>query len=131
MSTRGGNAGFTLLEVVVAVLILSTALVAWLATYGSELRTLGQAREVIIAVELAEERLAAIELDARDRLPSLPDSLRRGTFPSPFDAYSWIAESGSISGYELAEVTIVVTGPVASHELTTVLALPSLRRMEP
>jgi prepilin-type N-terminal cleavage/methylation domain-containing protein len=127
----GSRSGFTLLEVVIAILILSTALVGWVATFGSELRTLSQARTVVVAVELAEDRLAAIELYARNRLPSIPDSLRRGTFAAPFAEYGWTAESNSMSGQELVEVTVVVTGPGASHELRTVLPLPSLRRVEP
>ena len=129
MGRHESRAGFTLLEVVVAMVILSTALIGWLATYGAELRSLSRARVVIVAVELAEDRLTAIELYARDLIPSIPDSLRRGTFAAPFAEYHWTADASSISGHELAEITVVVTGPGASHELTSVLPLRSLRRV--
>lgn len=123
--------GFTLLEVIVAVVIVSSALVGWLATYGAELRTLSQARIVAIAVELAEDRITAIELNASDRLPALPDSLEGGTFSAPFSDYTWTAQSQSVPGTNLAEVTVRVNGPGAGHELTTVLPLRSLRRLRP
>lgn len=131
MHRAAGHRGFTLLEVIVAVVLVSTALVGWLATYGAELRTLSRTRVVAVAVELAEDRLTAIELYAADRLPALPDSLESGTFPAPFEDYAWTAESTSVPGTDLAEVSIRVDGPGAGHELTTVLPLPSLRRAGP
>lgn len=124
-------AGFTLIEVVVATVILASALVAALATYGAELRALSRAREVLIAVELAEDRLTAIELTAADRLPNLPDSLAEGSFAEPFSEYSWQADATQVSGHALAEVTVSVVGPTGSHSLTAVLALPDLRRVAP
>jgi len=130
-ATRSGAAGFTLIEVVVAVAILATALVAWLATYGSELRSLSRAREYAVAAELAEDRLAAVAFFAVDRLPNLPDSLEDGTFGDPFGEYRWVVEASSLSGTSLAEVSVTVSWPSGAHELTTVLPLPELRRVLP
>jgi type II secretion system protein I len=123
--------GFTLIEVVVATVILASALVAALATFGSELRTLARARETAVAVELAEDRIAAVELFALDRLPNLPDSLEEGTFEVPFDTYRWSVDARAVSGHELAEVVVSVTWPGGVHEVTSVLPLPSLRRSVP
>lgn len=128
MSRSASSRGFTLIEVVVALVILSTALVAWVATFGAELRTLSRAAQVAVAVELAEDRLAAVELFAMDRLPSVPDSLEDGSFAAPFEDYRWEVDAVAVSGTELVEVTVRVAGPGAAHALTTVLALPSLRR---
>jgi type II secretion system protein I len=123
--------GFTLIEVVVATVILASALVAALATYGAELRTLTRAREVAVAVELAEDRLAVIELFALARLPNLPDSLQDGTFEVPFDAYRWEAEAEAIAGHDLAEVSVRISWPGGAHEVVTALPLPALRRSAP
>lgn len=119
--------GFTLIEVVVAVFILSSAIVAWMVTFGTELRTLARARQAAVAVELAEDRLTAVELFGLDYLPSLPDSLEEGLFAAPFADYRWEADAVSVSGRDLAEVSVVVTGPGVRHALTTVLPLRSLR----
>jgi type II secretion system protein I len=131
----GGNrssAGFTLIEVVVATVILASALVAALATYGSELRTLARARETAVAMDLAEDRLAAVELYALDRLPNVPDSLEEGAFGAPFDAYRWETAARTLSGQDLAELTVRVRwSPDGAYELVTVLPLPSLRRTAP
>jgi general secretion pathway protein I len=113
--------GFTLIEVVVAILIVAITLVAALATYGAELRTLARARQVTVAVELAEDRLAAIELFAADRLPNLPDSLSRGVFSDPFSEYAWSADATAVPGHPVAEVIVQVTWSSGARSLATVL----------
>lgn len=113
-----------------ATLILSVALVATVAMYGSELRALAQAREVSVAIELAEDRLATIELLALSRLPNLPDSLEDGRFSAPFESYRWSAEAEAIPGRQLARVAVEVRGPNASHRIATILPLPALRRVD-
>lgn len=121
--------GFTLIEVVIAVLILSMAIVASLATYGSEIRALAQARETAVAIELAEDRIAAVRLFAQDQLPNLPDSLEEGVFEPPYEVYRWEAEARTVSGQDLAEVGVVVRWPTGEHRLATVVGLPSLRQV--
>lgn len=127
LAAAKGSRGFTLIEVAVATVILGIALVAALATYGSELRTLARAREVAVAVELAEDRLAAVKLFAADRLPNVPDTLERGAFPDPFADYSWSVDADALQGGDLAEVTVTVLWPNGEHGITTVLVLPSAR----
>lgn len=119
----GPDHGFTLIEVAVAVVILAGALVAAMASYGSELRTLSRARDVNVAIELAEDRLAAIRLFARDRLPSLPDSLEDGAFPPPFDRMRWDAEAHALAGSQLAEVRVTVAWSTGAHEISTVMPI--------
>lgn len=113
--------GFTLIEVVVAVAILATAIVWSLTAHGTELRTLTSARSVNVAIELAEDRMTAIELLARDRLPSLPDSIERGSFPAPFADMTWVAEAESLLDTDLVEVTVTVEWDAGAHSVTKII----------
>lgn len=117
--------GFTLIEVVVAVVILATALVASMTAHATELRSLTTAREVNLAVELANERMASVELFSRDRLPSIPDSLEQGTFARPFQHMRWEADARSVLGTALVEVTVTVSWETGQHAITKVVAIPT------
>lgn len=119
------SAGFTLVEVLVAVVILGLSVVGWLAAYGSELRTMGRASEVTVATALAEERLETIRLLAAERLPDLPDSLAKGTFPEPLDGYRWEADARTMAGRRLAELTLTVSWDGGFRELVTLVPLPA------
>ena len=116
-------AGFTLVEVLVALTIIGLSVVGWMAAYGSELRAMGRAAEVTVATALAEERLETIQLLADDRLPNLPDSLARGTFPEALDGYRWEADARTRSGRRLAELTVTVTWVGGSRTLVTMVPL--------
>lgn len=116
-----GARGFTLIEVVVAVVVLSTAMVAGLTAHATELRSLAIARNVNTAVELAEDQMASIELLAPGRLPSIPDSLASGTFGRPFDEMRWETEARSVPGTELAEVTVTVSWSTGEHAVVKVM----------
>lgn len=117
----GGQGGFTLLEVLVALAILGTVVAGWLAAFGSELRTMARSSEVVTAASLARERLASIELLAAHRLPSLPDSLEAGAFPEPLEMYRWAASARAVRGRSLVELDVTVSGPGASRRLTTLV----------
>jgi len=122
----GPEGGFTLLEVIAAVAILSLVVVAWLAAMGSELRVLARAEGLATATALAEDRLAAVALLGRDALPILPDSLRGGEFGEPFRGYRWETETRSLPGKDLVEVTVAVSGPAGRQALTTVFPSPGI-----
>lgn len=118
-------AGFTLVEVMVAVAILGLAAVGWLAAVGSQVRTMARASEVTVATALAQERLETIRLLAADRLPSLPDSLEEGTFRDALHGYRWEADARTLPGTKLAELTLTVSWDGGSRTLATLVPLPA------
>lgn len=105
--------GFTLLEAVVSLAILSLVGVAALGAVGRDLDAAGRARTALESAALAEDRLEAMRLlDASD-LASLPDSVARSRFPVPFDTYRWTANAepvGDAPGLHDVTVTVLWEG---------------------
>lgn len=101
--------GFTLLEAVVALAIVSITAVAALAALAAELRTADRVQRMLPAAALADDRLAVIALLPPESLARLPDSIARGRFEPPFDAYHWTARTRDVPGTPgLYDVTVAV-----------------------
>ena len=86
------HAGFTLLEIMVAVAILSISLVALLSFQGNTMLTSGRAEKITEATMLARLRMSEIELDLDKQMKKgeFPDEkTEEGNFENPFAAYKW------------------------------------------
>lgn len=86
------NSGFTLLEIMVAVAILSISLVALLTFQGNTMITSGRAERITEATMLARMRMAEAELDIenqqkRGEFPE--EKAEDGNFEEPFEKYKW------------------------------------------
>lgn len=86
--SRRHSAGFTLLEVLVAILILALCLVPLLGAITQTMRATYRIERITEATELAQNKLAQIELEI---LPEGEGS-EQGRFDPPFDQYSWRVE---------------------------------------
>ena len=87
--SRAPTAGFSLLEVLVAVAIVGLTAVAALALLDAELRAASHAVRTLEAQALAEYRLAEARLLGRTDLIRLQGQIAEGRFDSPFDDYAW------------------------------------------
>lgn len=117
--------GFSLLEAVIALAIIGVAGVAALGALGAELRGAEHARRAIEASALGGHRLAVLELLPADELGLLPDSLARGRFDAPFDAYSWESSIRRVSGEdELVDVEVMIHRDGGAYPLRTRLYRP-------
>jgi prepilin-type N-terminal cleavage/methylation domain-containing protein len=102
--------GFTLLEAAVALTIITIVVVGAMGAFGADLRAADRARQLLPASSLAHERMAALDLADPRVLRMLPDSLSRGTFNAPLDAYSWKATAAEVRGEPgLIEMTVTIT----------------------
>lgn len=97
--------GFTLLEVMVALAILGTAVAALLSLLAAGTGLQHRAEVRVLAAELADERLQALVLDGEA-------AVGQGAFPPPHAAFRWNARRarGPVDGTVLAEVVVVGTG---------------------
>ena len=119
------NAGFTLLAAIVAVTIVGVTAVASLAAFGSQLRAGARAQVALEAEALAEEQVARIRLLQVTSLEVLPDSLRSGTFPEPFERYQWTSSVQPVAHEaDIHEARVTVRWPDGKYILTTRLYRP-------
>ena len=122
--TRGG---FVLMEAVVALAIIGLVSIALLATTAAQVRTADKASLLLTARTLADERMATLRMLSYDQLREVPDSLVTGTFPAPFENWSWRAEVVQINEneeYDLFSVGVAVDGFDESFALRTLVHEP-------
>lgn len=118
--SAGERRGFTLLEAVVAMAILSVTGVAALSAVAAELRTTTRAGAALEASALARDRLARLEILRGRDLAVLPDSLRAGTFAPPFERYRWSAAAREVPGLDgLYDVEVEVAWATGGRALAT------------
>ena len=124
MSPRG-NRGFTILEAVIALAIVGLAGVSALEAMGGEIRAANHATDAYTLSALAQDRLALAALTSPRALTSLPDSLARGTFSPPFEAYRWTGTSQPVAGAgDLYDVSVTVVGDGRGYTVRTRLYRP-------
>jgi len=117
--------GFVLLEAVVALAILGVASIVLLQVRAQQIRVATQARELLTAQALAEDRIAALRMLDYLLLSEPPDSLMGGTFPPPFEEFDWAAEVEIMEDeYDLFGVQVEVTGPAERFPLRTLIHRP-------
>lgn len=127
-SRRADERGFTVLEALVAVTIVGMTAVASLAAFGSQLQAGARAETALEAEALAEELLARLRLLPVASLRVLPDSLRSGTFPPPFEGYRWTSTVGArLHEVDLHEATVIVRWEGGEFAVSTRLFRPSRR----
>lgn len=90
---KSGQTGFTLLEIMVAVSILTMSLLVILDLHGTTLLKSGRAENVTQAVMLARLKLAEIQLDlekdiSKGEFPG-DNKTMEGTFDEPYEKYKW------------------------------------------
>ncbi len=119
------RAGFVLLEAVVALAVISLVSLALLQARSQQIRVASQARELLTAQALAEDRLAALRLLDYENLARPDDSIMAGAFPAPFEEFSWVTTVEVLEDeYDLFGVDVVVTGPAERFLLATLVHRP-------
>jgi prepilin-type N-terminal cleavage/methylation domain-containing protein len=120
-SSAGARAGFTLLEALVALVILGTAVSAALGAFGGGLRAAAAVHSHANGVRLAESRLSELELLRSDSLAYYAEAGgREGRFAAPMDRFGWRAQITRVSGTEgLLRAAVVVTWNGGDYRLAT------------
>jgi prepilin-type N-terminal cleavage/methylation domain-containing protein len=125
MWSSNARSGFTLLEAVVALMIIGLVSISALAAVGTQLRAEERARRATEVAALAEDRLAVVHLLTADELQSLPDTVAHGQFPPPFNQYTWSTTSTPVLGEEyLNDVNVTLEWPNGSYTLASRVYIP-------
>ena len=116
---RRPRKGITLFEAVAAVAIVGATAAAAMSAVGSQFRTVARAQRALTVEALATSRLDFLELlDTEAQLQALPDSVAKGEFPAPLDAYKWTMDVAPVSDLAgLYTVLVTVTWKDGSYEL--------------
>jgi prepilin-type N-terminal cleavage/methylation domain-containing protein len=118
-SSAGARTGFTLLEALVALVILATAVSSALGAFGGGLRAAASVHANASGVRLAESRLSELALLPSDSLPYYAEG-REGRFAAPLDGFGWRARVTRVSGAEgLLRAVVVVTWNGGDYRLAT------------
>ena len=80
------NRGFTLLEVMVALAVVSIALVMVASLRNRDITYHSEVRHIILATLLTQERMT--EMEIQSRLPDYGETSDR--FEEPYDQYEWV-----------------------------------------
>lgn len=99
--------GFTLLEVMIALVIIGIALIACLTLVNRCIHSHEQVQRITTATMLAQHKMS--ELEAESRNGELSHSAERGNWPKPYDQFSWYVEFNDtlISGIQQVTVSII------------------------
>ena len=88
--SRRDRSGITLFEAVAALAIVGVTAVSALSASSAGMRTAARARRALEVEALATSRLDFLALMSDQQLQNLPDSVAKGTFDPPLDAYKWV-----------------------------------------
>jgi len=99
--------GFTLVEIMLTVTILSIGLIGILRAYAASLNALDAAQESIESSCLLKDKMAEIELKEKED-NGLPEEISHGRFGGGFDNYQWELDIHSLPGVKLNEATVTV-----------------------
>jgi type II secretion system protein I len=125
--SSGPRIAFTLMEVIVALIIVGMTAIATLSTFATELRTAGAAQSALEAAALADNQLALLQLVPAEDLSSLPDSSKSGVFAAPFQQYSWTAKVTPVSGEtDLFEGLVTVSWSSGRYDIATRIYRPQV-----
>ena len=109
------HAGFTLIEVLVTIVILSVCLISILSVFERHLMALGASRECLWSGLLINEKMAEMDGYARERDESKL-AFSRGSFSGPYAGFRWETDVSNVPlpsehgehPYSLKEVTVTV-----------------------
>jgi type II secretion system protein I len=134
--TRGrlhSRAGFTLVEVLAALLFLAIAIPAIMGAISASSRSSEAAERTVIATQLAENQLSQLVVDQSNTTGGTTSSNSgsdRGDFGQDYPGYRWeMKQEPWTSAADLTQYTVQVffsvKGQERSVELSTLIGLPA------
>lgn len=120
---RRSTTGFTLVEVLIAVVILSIGVIALAGSSGMITRMIGQGKRTSAAVQVGASRLEGLRQTARRTSPPCLDPAFATGGPVVTDQVteSWVVPGSGASRTVLAIVTYSRVGGTATDTLVTVV----------
>jgi len=115
--SKTGNKAFSLIEVLLAVAILTVGLIAIIRGYVVALSALKATEDYIQEVSLAKDKMADLKEQAMAAKGYLQGAMQ-GQFPSPDDGFFWQAQISPSGQKGLNEIDLTVSDAVSSPART-------------
>jgi general secretion pathway protein I len=106
VTASSDSAGFTLLEVMIALAIIAITLVSLLGLANRSIGVNGRIQKMTQATLLAQEKMAETEVAARQGQLAPTDD--EGSFDEPFDEYRWRIRFQDTPISRVKQVTVTV-----------------------
>ncbi len=118
-----GKAGFTIVEVLVAIVVLSIGVIALMGSNALTTRMIGQGRRTTMAMEVASRRLETLRMTASATSPACTGGAFASGGPITTDGVSetWIVPGAGTSRAVSAIVTYAKAGGTYTDTLQTVI----------
>lgn len=119
---RLSEAGFTFMEVMVALAIVAALMVTLVYTTSYNLDVAGRHEALTVATMLARDKMTAVRRDPRDELKE-----KKGRFPEPFEEYSFEVDVKDrivpifSAPVNVTEINVTVTGRGETVSLRKIL----------
>ena len=117
LSRQLTSKGFTLLEVMIALAIIATALVVLLHCYGLGVSMANESKNISLATMLAQEKMSEIELAG---YPEIGES--DGNFDERYPHFYWAQSISATPIEDLRRVRLIVAWDEGSMELVSYIA---------
>ena len=119
MTLITGKQGLTLVEVLLAVVVLSVGMVGVLRAYAASIGALEITRETVNTVELLKEKMAEIEQGMIEQ-GGISAGSASGQFAGESEEYSWTREATTSAPEGLCELALTVTRSDSSRQASVV-----------
>ena len=119
MHAARGSSGFTVIEVLVAVLVISVGLLALAGSSSIVARMLARGRQETLAVEAAERRLEELRRQAHTAAPACPTPASGSVTGNAGIVERWDVVAGSGT----AVLRVIVTRHTSRGDVTDTLAM--------
>lgn len=116
---QGLERGVTLVEVLLAVVVLSVGLVGVLRAYAASLGALEVSRETVVTIELLKEKMADVEQEMIDQ-GGISAGSASGRFDGKFADYNWAWGTTATAQEGLYELTMSVVRADGARQVSLV-----------
>ena len=126
MTSKTGNKGFLLIEVVVALAIISIGMAGILRAFIVSLNAMDASQRYIVGISLAKEKTAEYLQSAMEHKGLAPGSFT-GVFQKPYDQYKWEANiaPSDIKDSNVMTISVSNNEPNSSNQVNLVNYVPN------
>jgi general secretion pathway protein I len=119
------RAGFTLIETLIAMIILAGALIVLGNSWSGSLSSLGRSRQITTLSFLLQKKMTEYEIKYKDRMADVPEE-EEGDFGTDYKAFTWNMKSKKLDIPDLSAALTAREGGATDIEIMVVKQLTEM-----